>query len=443
MTKAYAYANVGVEIQAFSSTGAMTSHTAVKLLDKVTDLEFYVNNDETHKVTGKIVRMDILANPARNAVPKTCYHNTGAIIDSVPIQNKTPVKTIFAPAAEDFYIDTIVVSEEADGQTKLWYIQNKSIVSVGSVETVVHTVAADGDYTTLSAAIAAAKAGDTLVLGEDFAEDVTLADGADLTIDANGSKIGAIKMTASGTAGSKLTVKNAVLDSESSSSEHGILSKNQTSVGQVNLELVLEDCTIRGFKSNGLYLTNAKKLIVKNCKFVNCASGEKDQPETRGDYAIDLNLCAVQGAVVEITNCTFEGECGKTACIAIKARGGASDADAPDVPKGIGEATIKSVTLVGNSFLSNSPADYGVGTASSKTEGGVVNTTAAHAVDIHGNPTKVACLLAYKTPKGGKSETLVVPPNATATKTADGDLEVAKSGTMQNVKGAYDIVYTF
>ena len=442
MTKAYAYANVGVEIQAFDSTGAMTSNTAVKLLDKVTDLEFYVNNDETHKVTGKIVRMDILANPARNAVPKTCYHNTGAIIDSIPIQNKTPVKTIFAPVAEDFYIDTIVVAEEADGQTKLWYIQNKSIVSVGSVDTVVHTVAADGDYTTLSAAITAAKAGDTLVLGEDFAEDVTLADGADLTIDANGSKIGAIKMTASGTAGSKLTVKNAVLDSESSSSEYGILSQNQTSADQVNLELVLENCTVTGFKSKGLYLTNAKKLIVKNCKFVDCASGEMDQPNTRGDYAIDLNLCAVQDAVVKIDNCTFEGECGKKACIAIKARGGASDESASDIPKDVDEATIKSVTLVGNSFLSKSPADYSVG-SSSKTEGDVVNTTAAHVVDIHGNPTKVACLLAYKTPKDGETKTLVVPANATATKTADGDLTVAKSDTMQNVKGAYDIVYTF
>ena len=442
MTKAYAYANVGVEIQAFDSTGAMTSNTAVKLLDKVTDLEFYVNNDETHKVTGKIVRMDILANPARNAVPKTCYHNTGAIIDSIPIQNKTPVKTIFAPVAEDFYIDTIVVAEEADGQTKLWYIQNKSIVSVGSVDTVVHTVATDGDYTTLSAAIAAAKAGDTLVLGEDFAEDVTLADGADLTIDANGSKIGAIKMTASGTAGSKLTVKNAVLDSESSSSEYGILSQNQTSADQVNLELVLEDCTINGFKSKGLYLTNAKKLIVKNCKFVDCASGEMDQPNTRGDYAIDLNLCAVQDAVVEITNCTFEGECGKKACIAIKARGGASDKDASDIPKDVDEATIKSVTLVGNSFLSNSPADYSVG-SSSNNEGDVVNTKAAYVVYNNGNPTKIACLLAYKTPKDGDTKTLVVPANATATKTADGDLTVAKSDTMQNVKGAYDIVYTF
>lgn len=442
MTKAYAYANVGVEIQAFDSTGTMTSNTAVKLLDKVTDLEFYVNNEETHKVTGKIVRMDILANPARNSVPKTCYHNTGAIIDSIPIQNKTTVKTIFAPAAEDFYIETIVVAEEVDGKTKLWYIQNKSIVSVGSVDTVVHTVSADGDYTTLASAIAAAKAGDTLVLGEDFAEDVTLADGADLTIDANGSKIGAIKMTAAGTLGSKLTVKNAVIDSESSSSEFGIVSQNQTDSDQVNFELTLEGCTVNGFKAKGLYLTNAKKLVLNNCKFVDCASGEKDDPNTKGDYAVDLNLCAVKDAVIEITNCTFEGECGKKSCIAIKARGGASDAGATDIPKSVGEATIKSVTMIGNSFLSNSPADFSIG-SSSKTEGDVINTTAAYAVDIHGNVTKVACLLAYKTPKGGESKTLVVPVTATATKASDGDLEVAKSNTMQNVKGAYDIVYTF
>ena len=442
MTKAYAYANVGVEIQAFDSTGVMTSNTAVKLLDKVTDLEFYVNNNETHKVTGKIIRMDILANTARNAVPKTCYHNTGAIIDSIPSQNKTPVKTIFAPVAEDFYIETIVVAEEADDKTKLWYIQNKSIVSVGSVETVVHTVGTGGDFTSLSDAIATAKAGDTLVLSEDFAEDVTLTDGVDLTIDANGAKLGAIKFAASGTTGSKLTVKNALIDSEASSSSYGITSQNQTATGQVDLELTLENTTINGFKSKGLYLTNTKKLVVKNCKFVDCASGEMDQPNSRGDYAIDLNLCAVQDAVVEITNCTFEGDCGKKACIAVKARGGASDEGASDIPKELDEATIKSVTLIGNSFLSTSPADYSVG-SSSKTEGDVVNTTAAYAIDIHGNPTKVACLLSYKTPKDGESETLVVPANATATKTADGDLTVAKSDTMQNVKGAYDIVYTF
>lgn len=442
MTKAYAYANVGVEIQAFDSTGAMTSNTPVKLLDKVTDLEFYVDNDKTCKVTGTIVRMDVLANPARNFVPKTCYHNTGAIIDSIPIQNKRPVKTIFAHASDDFYIETIVVAVEAEEGTKLVYIQNKSIVSVGSVETVVHTVGTDGDYTTLAAAISAAKAGDTLVLAEDFAEDVTLADGAAITIDGAGHKIGAVKLTATGTAGSKLTVKNAVIDSADSASSYGVISQNQTESGQVDLELTLENVTVNGFTSKGLYLTNAKKLVVKNCKFVDCASGEMDEPNTKGDYAIDLNLCAVKDAVIEITNSSFEGECGKKACIAIKARGGASDAGASDIPKSVGEATIKSVTLIGNSFTSTAPADYSVG-SSSKTEGDVVNTTAAHEVDIHGNPTKVACALAYKTPKGGESETLVVPANATATKTADGDLVVAKSDTMQNVKGAYDIVYTF
>ena len=50
-----------------------------------------------------------------------------------------------------------------------------------------------------------------------------------------------------------------------------------------------------------MYLTNAKNLTIDDCTFTNCGGI---------NYAIDLNLVAVQDAVISITNTRFEGNCG-------------------------------------------------------------------------------------------------------------------------------------
>ena len=444
MTKAFAYANVGVEIQVYDESGKMTSNTAVNLMDKVTDLEVYTKEGNVTKITGMIVKMDILANPNKNVVPKTSYHNPGAIIDTVPLQNRVN-KTVFMTTVDDFYIPEIVVRDmETDF---LYYVQTNSIISVGSVSQIIHTVGEGGDYEDIATAISEAAPGDTLMVGgveETTATNITV--GSDITIDGQDTaKFVQFKIGASGDAETKVTLKNLTLDGTSGSTTYGILFQNQTADGQCDVNLTLENVKFTGFKSKGVYLTNAKFVTIRNCTFDNVACGEIDTPNTRGDYGVDMNVVSGQDCEIVIENCTFTGDCGKKSPISIKARLGASDAEASDMPKGLPEATIKSVKIFGCQFRNTSAeASYTLG-SSSKTSGDVKNTTGNYEVMLSGN-SAMTVKLAYKEPKDAtedkKAPVIAVPANATATKTATGDLVVGES-TMVSGKGDFDNVYVF
>lgn len=166
------YATPIIEVQTFDETGKMTAHNAVKLLDKVTDLEFYGENGEPVKVTGLIRRMDIIANPNSAPVPFSSYHNNGAVLDTVPIQNQVSGKSMFVSVNQQFYIDRVVISDIED-ETKLYYIQNSQIISCGEIKKIVQGVGANSEFKTMAEAIGAAKAGDIVMLNENLKADMS------------------------------------------------------------------------------------------------------------------------------------------------------------------------------------------------------------------------------------------------------------------------------
>lgn len=142
-----------------------------------------------------------------------------------------------------------------------------------------------------------------------------------------------------------------------------------------------------------------------------------DEPNTVGDYVVDLNLIGVQDADIEIKNCKFANNKAKKANIKIAARGGASDADAPDMPKGVAESTVKNVSISGCTFESNAEdvVDFNIGTTS-KTEGEVVNTTGAYPVTISQNLTDM------KVAQPFNGHEVVVPAGETYLKSKDGNI---------------------
>lgn len=246
--------------------------------------------------------------------------------------------------------------------------------------------------------------------------------GTSLTVDGQGNTInGQIKCEAVGSGNSNVTLKNLTLDGAGSGTTYGIISQNQTDNDQMECNLTLENVTIKGFTSKGIYATNLKTLNITGGTIENCATGPMDDPNTRGDYALDLNLVAVKNTVVNIDGVTFTGDLGEKAAIKITARGGASDAGASDIPKNVGEASIDMVTINNCVFTgSTTEVDYRIGT-DHKTPGSdaLLNTTGAYAVSLVGN-TEMVVQSAYLTdePK------LTVPAGRTASKTSSTDIAI-------------------
>lgn len=115
-------------------------------------------------------------------------------------------------------------------------------------------------------------------------------------------------------------------DSITASSGYGIIGQNQTADSPVKpVSLSLSGCTISQYEKKGIYLTNAKKLLMTGCTIGDVATEEMNDPNTYGDYAIDLNLCAVTDAVVQITDNLFTGSCGAIGAVKVTQRGGIVD----------------------------------------------------------------------------------------------------------------------
>lgn len=181
--------------------------------------------------------------------------------------------------------------------------------------------------------------------------------------------------------------------------------------------ITLTDCVIKDFTGKGVYTSGAKRLILKNCTFENCATGT--DTGTTGDYAIDMNLIGTKGADVTITDCEFKGHLGGKAAVKITQRGGPSDEGAGDIPMDKGQATINSFSMSGCSFDTETPVDVRIGTEhKTPDQPELANTTANFPVMISGNKTETNV---YVAPTG---KSYVVPVGGTGYKNATGEFTV-------------------
>ena len=274
----------------------------------------------------------------------------------------------------------------------------------------------------------AAENGTSIKLTKNLTGITNIPVGKSIEIDGQGATInGQIKCIATGTGATNVTLKNMTLDGAGSGVTYGIISQNQTDEGQMECNLTLNNVNMTGYTSKAIYGTNLKTLTINGGTISDCATGEMDDPNTKGDYAIDLNLCAVQGTVVVIDGVTFSGDLGQKAAIKITQRGGASDEGASDIPKNVGEASIESVTIQNCNFTgSTTEVDFRIGTDNKSPDVDGLNTTGAFAVTLTGN-TEMVVQSAYLE----NEPTLTVPQGRSASKTAETDIALDETPSEQ------------
>ena len=290
----------------------------------------------------------------------------------------------------------------------IFYTTDKSRLGSINGDGVVYETLADVVENTPNASVA---------MTTDLTEVVTVPVGASLTIDGGDHTLnGYIKCEAAGASNTSLTLKDLTLNGGGS---HGyaIISQNQTDNNQMECSLTLDNVTITGYTAKAIYGTNIKTLDITGGTISECATGSMNEPNTKGDYAVDLNLIAVKGTVVNIDGTVFTGDLGDKAAIKVTQRGGASDAGASDIPKNVGEASVEKVTIANCNFSgSTTEVDFRIGT-DNKTGGDAVNTTGAYAVALAGN-TEMVVQSAYLE----NEPTLTVPVDRTASKTDSTDI---------------------
>ena len=178
--------------------------------------------------------------------------------------------------------------------------------------------------------------------------------GANISINGDGKTLtGRIICTVGTTDGNvvtKLSLNNLVMDGNNTYSQ-AVTAQNQASAAVSQLHLTMTGCTVKNYANKGLYLTNATALTIDGCTFTNNATTDMNDPNTYGDYTIDLNLCAVQNAKISITNCTFTGICGDMSPIKVTQRGGTSESgdQSSDITTPT-KASIDSLTISGCDF---------------------------------------------------------------------------------------------
>ena len=324
-------------------------------------------------------------------------------------------------------VNALVIDTSDVYDADLVKIDTANILGIGSVNDDVLSCVVNGAfYPDFMSAFNAAESGSTITVMQDVdvgVDQLKIPVGKDITIQGLDQSVvmkGRISCEASGAEPIHLTVKNITLDGsglDNKASAFAIASGNQTPDNQMDLYVHCENVKFANYIGKAFYFTNAKELIVENCTFENNASAEMPDPNTYGDYTIDLNLIAVQDAVVEIKNCTFSGVCGNKAVVKIAQRGGPSDADASDM-KGVTEAKVKSVLIDGCAFSDiSTPVDFNIGTTS-KTAGDPENRTGNYEVTITNCKTAVVALMPYNT----EATSLTIPVGKSAHKDADSDL---------------------
>ena len=315
------------------------------------------------------------AAPSTGAFPVT--------ISNVKAENGSEVAVELAyQAAKDEDIPTITLaSEDTFEKTE----EGVLVAQVGEEK-----------FTSFDNALTAALSAEdhTLTLLQDVTKDISIAAGSTLTIEGSGKTLyGTINcVAASGEhadqTNTNLTLNNLTVDGDTDrngTADKSILitSQNQSATVVSGLNLTMTNCTVQNSKAGvsggqGMYLTNAKNLTIDDCTFTNCGGI---------NYAIDLNLVAVQDAVISITNTRFEGNCGASGPIKVAERGTGDGTEADDITGA--RASVKSLTISGCTFNNSNPIlggdiVLGVTTKTGEKDG---NDTGSFPVTIADNKT--------------------------------------------------------
>ena len=315
------------------------------------------------------------AAPSTGAFPVT--------ISNVKAENGSEVAVELAyQAAKDADIPTITL---ASGDTFEKTEEGVLVAQVGETK-----------YTSIDEALTAALSAEdhTLTLLQDETKDISIAAGSTLTIEGSGKTLyGTVNCSvASGDdanqTNTNLTLNNLTVDGDTNrdgTADKSILitSQNQSATVVSGLNLTMTNCTVQNSKAGvsggqGLYLTNVKNLTIDDCTFTNCGGI---------NYAIDLNLVAVQDAVISITNTRFEGNCGASGPIKVAERGTGDGTEADDITGA--RASVKSLTISGCTFNNSNPIlggdiVLGVTTKTGEKDG---NDTGSFPVTIADNKT--------------------------------------------------------
>ena len=198
-------------------------------------------------------------------------------------------------------------------------------------------------------------AGGTVRLDTDVTGSLSVAN--DVVIDGQGHTLhGNIVLDAtSGTIPYNVTVQNLVMRDDSLSTSNkgfGIFGQNQTADTPVRpVNLVVRGCSISGYEKKGIYLTNPLSAVIIDNTIGDVATEPMNTPNTFGDYAVDLNVCGVQGVRVKIVGNTFTGSCGAIGAVKVTQRGGIGLTDDVNTDiKNPVSAVIDSCVVAGNDF---------------------------------------------------------------------------------------------
>lgn len=249
---------------------------------------------------------------------------------------------------------------------------------------------------------------DEITLTADVTGDVTIPAGREIVLHGGTHALNGVVTLGSSTDGSvgKFTADNVRFDGTGSDAWAIICQRQDADSGKSSFEVSLTDCTVMNYTRKGLYATELTKLVLQDCTFTQCATDAMNEPNTYGDYVVDLNLMGVQDVVVEVKDCTFSSNGAQKALVKVAARGGESDADASDVPDGI-STTVDSLVFQNCSLSGNSAAaTVAVGTSNKSAESNpdAANTTGDFDVSVSGCTSQVI----VSTPADGKTYTVEV-----------------------------------
>lgn len=225
-----------------------------------------------------------------------------------------------------------------------------------------------------------------------------------------------------------VVIKNLTLDGHFVDKGYGISTSNEKDMPVRAVNLTLENCIIKNFTSKGLYMTSFQSLIVKNCKFIDNATGE--DTNIKGDYAFDVNLIGVQDVTIEITGCTFSGDCGAKSAVKITQRGVNGSSDDNNGFTITDPASIKYVKMSGNTFSTTdrTDADITLGSRIADDTTGNKSYTSAFDVDIVADGTTRVT----KSSAVGEYMDIVLTDGSNLTSTSE-----IVTGTVQTGKSAF------
>ena len=195
------------------------------------------------------------------------------------------------------------------------------------------------------------------------------------------------------------------------------LTNVQRRVNPPKLHLTLTDCTFNGNTSGDstntsfMYLSNCQELVIDGCTFDTESAGLV--------YGINWNLIQIEGATVNITDCTFSGKYEKNA-LKLNQRNGEDDAAVDVSMEGESPASIKSANIENCTFggegaiIQLGSAGKGVNGAAAPSTGGFPVTIKA--ADNSGVTVEQAYLMAKADEENPDSFRIALNPGQTGSK---------------------------